>query len=111
MTTPLADIKDFTAELAANSVDVDATRAEKTLDQAAGIACEYCEQDLTVLDPIPHTVTRAVLDIATAIYCSAGRDNAVTQEEDQGIGSTAFGTYTYAEILPNLDPFRVWMVA
>lgn len=110
--TQLADYADFAAELASNGITVDEARAQQTLIQAAGIASDYCEQNLEVaFDPIPKTVTRAVLDIATAIYCSAGRDNAVTQEETQGVGATSFGTYTYAEILPNLDPFRVWMVA
>lgn len=109
--TQLADYADFAAELASNGITADEARAKQTLIQAAGIASEYCEQDLTVLDPIPQTVTRAVLDIATAIYCSAGRDNAVTQDEVEGVGATSFGAYTYADILPNLDPFRVWMVA
>lgn len=86
-------------------------RLNDVLVQAWGIASDYCGQDLTTLAPIPQTVTRTVLDIAAAIYHQAGRDRSVTQDEEQGVGSTSFGLSSWSDLLANLDPWRGFHVA
>lgn len=107
----LIDLETFTLELAAQGISPDDSRADAVLDQAAGIASDYCGKDLTKLSPVPQTIQRVVLDLATAIYHAAGRDAAVTQEETEGVGSTSFGVTRWTDRLADLDPWRAFNVA
>lgn len=109
MTTDLTST--LTADLTSQGVTVDATRVATALDQAWGIASDYCGQDVTKIDPIPQTITRTVMDIAAAIYHQAARDRSVTQEQTEGVGATSFGLTAWADILENLDPWRGFYVA
>lgn len=108
--TDLATLDTLTSELKASGGAVDAERAQSALTQASGIAIDYCQTDLTALDPMPQTITRSVLDLATAIYRGAGRDPAVIQEECQGVGSSQWGTTGWSDLLTPLDRFRVYQI-
>lgn len=109
MTTDLTSI--LTADLTSQGVTVDANRVATALEQAWGIASDYCGQDVTTLDPMPQTITRTVMDIAAAIYHQAARDRSVTQDQTEGVGATSFGLSGWADMLENLDPWRGFHVA
>ncbi|GCD59274.1 MULTISPECIES: hypothetical protein [Acetobacter] len=109
MTTDLTST--FIADLTAQSETVDANRVAMALNQAWGIASDYCGQDVTTLDPMPQTITRTVMDIAAAIYHQAARDRSITQDQTEGVGATSFGLSGWADMLENLDPWRGFHVA
>ena len=109
MTTDLTPI--LTADLKDQGITVDGTRLAAALNQAWGIASDYCGQDVTILDPMPQTIIRTVMDIAAAIYHQAARDRSITHEQTEGVGATSFGLTAWADILENLDPWRGLHVA
>lgn len=109
--SPIVSLQSFLAELNLGATACQDVQAQALLTQAEGMASEYCGRDLSALDPVPFTVQRAILDLANALFHASGRDPALTREECEGVGSTAWGVMRWPDLLAPLDPWRVYHVA